>query len=80
MSDPTPPCISCHGTDGRSDKPRFPSLAGQPAAFVINRLHEFQARAKAKAPDPLTMTDVAAHLSEVQVRQVAAYLSTLPPP
>jgi cytochrome c553 len=79
MNDPTPPCVSCHRTDGHSDTARFPSLAGQPAAFVINRLHEFQARARANAPDPLTMTDVAAHLDEVQIRQVAAYLSTLPP-
>ena len=80
MTDPTPPCVSCHRTEGPSDNARFPSLAGQPAAFIINRLHEFQARARVKAPDPLTMTDVAAHLDEVQIKQVAAYLSTLPPP
>jgi cytochrome c553 len=78
--DPTPPCFNCHGTEGRSDKARFPSLAGQPAAYVIGRLHEFQARARAKPPDPLSMTAVAAHLDERQIRQLAAYLSTLPPP
>jgi cytochrome c553 len=80
MRDPTPPCISCHRTDGHSDNARFPNLAGLPAAYVVNRLHEFQARAKAKTPDPLTMTDVASHLSELQIEQVAAYLSSLPPP
>ena len=80
VSDPMPPCFSCHGIGGRGDSPRFPNLAGQPAAYVISRLHEFQARARAKTPDPLTMTDVAAHLNEVQVTQVAAYLATLPPP
>jgi cytochrome c553 len=78
--DPTPPCFSCHGTEGRSDKARFPSLAGQPAAYVVGRLHEFQARASAMPPDPLSMTAVAAHLDEQQIRQLAAYLSTLPPP
>jgi cytochrome c553 len=80
MSDPTPPCFSCHGTGGRSDNARYPGLEGQPSAFVINRLHEFQARARAKAPDPATMTAVAARLNEAQIQQVAAYLSTLTPP
>jgi cytochrome c553 len=80
MADPTPPCINCHAIGGRSGNARFPSLAAQPAAYIVNRLHEFQARARAKAPDPVTMTAVAARLDETQIRQVAAYLSTLPPP
>jgi cytochrome c553 len=42
-------------------------------------LHEFQARARAKAPDPATMTAVAARLNEAQITQLAAYLSTLQP-
>ncbi|MDB5947880.1 MAG: cytochrome [Ramlibacter sp.] len=80
IADPTPPCFSCHRPAGPSDNARFPSLAGQHDDFVVNRLHEFQARARAKAPDPATMTAVAAQLNETQIRQVAAYLSTLPPP
>jgi cytochrome c553 len=79
MSDPTPPCLSCHGAGGRAGNARFPSLDGQPAAYLIQRLHEFQARARVKTPDPLTMTDVAAHLNEAQIEQAAAYFSTLPP-
>jgi cytochrome c553 len=80
MTDPTPPCVSCHGIDGRGVGARFPNIAGQPAAFLVNRLHEFQARAKANAPDVGTMTEVSTHLNETQIGQVAAYLSTLPPP
>jgi cytochrome c553 len=80
MTDPTPPCVSCHGIDGHGAGARFPSIAGQPAAFLVNRLHEFQARAKAKAPAFGTMTEVATHLNDTQIEQVAAYLSTLPPP
>jgi cytochrome c553 len=80
MNDPTPPCVSCHGIDGRGVGARFPSIAGQPATFLVNRLYEFQARAKAKAPEFGTMTEVATHLNEKQIKQVAAYLSTLPPP
>ena len=80
ISDPTPPCVSCHGIDGHGVGARFPSIAGQPATFLVDRLHEFQARAKAKVPDVGSMTEVATHLNETQIRQVAAYLSTLPPP
>jgi cytochrome c553 len=78
MTDPTPPCVSCHGLDLHGVGARFPSIAGQPAVFLVERLHGFQARAKAKAPDFGTMTEVATHLNETQIRQVAAYLSTLP--
>jgi cytochrome c553 len=78
-ADPTPPCFSCHGADSRAANPHFPAIEGQPAAFTVARLHEFQARARAKAPAPATMTAVAARLNEAQIRQLAAYLSTLQP-
>jgi cytochrome c553 len=75
-------CFSCHGALGKGNGARFPSIAGQPAQFVIDRLHEFQARAQAKPPRPGTMTAVAATLDESQIQAAAAYLSrlgTLPP-
>ncbi|HKU98252.1 MAG TPA: hypothetical protein VJR58_23380, partial [Vineibacter sp.] len=31
-------CGSCHGEDGNSRLPDVPSLAGQPAFFVLNQL------------------------------------------
>jgi cytochrome c553 len=70
-------CFSCHGEQGKGNGARFPSIAGQPAQFVIDRLHEFQARARAKAPQPGTMTAVAATLDEKQIEAAAAYLSRL---
>jgi cytochrome c553 len=76
-SNPLPPCISCHRVGGRSDNTHFPNLAGQPAAYIVNRLREFQANAREKTPEPLSMAEIAAHLDEAQVQQVAAYLSTL---
>jgi cytochrome c553 len=68
---------ACHGMQGEGNGTRFPSIAGQPAQFVINRLHAFQARARAKAPQPGTMTAVAATLDESQIQAAAAYLSRL---
>ena len=70
-------CFSCHGKQGKGSGARFPSIAGQPAQFVIDRLHEFQARAQAKAPQAGTMTAVAATLDETQIEAAAAYLARL---
>ena len=70
-------CFSCHAEQGKGNGARFPSIAGQPAQFVINRLHEFQARAQGNAPQPGTMTAVAAALDERQIEEAAAYLSQL---
>jgi cytochrome c553 len=68
-------CFSCHAAGGKGNGVRFPSIAGEPAAFTIARLHEFQARAKAAPVKPGTMTAVAATLDDTQIEQVAAYLS-----
>ena len=73
------PCFTCHGAQGKGNGARFPVIAGQPAQFVINRLHEFQARARGKHPEPDTMTAVAATLDEKQVESAAAYLSQVDP-
>lgn len=74
-----PACFSCHGADGKGNGVRYPSIAGEPAAFVINRLHEFQARAKAGTPSPGTMMAVSATLNERQIEEAAAYLSVIDP-
>ena len=76
----TPACFSCHGPDGRGVAPRVPAIAAQPLRFIVDRLHEFQARAKASQPAPASMTAVSVRLTETQIEQVAAYLSTLAPP
>ncbi|MFM0041763.1 c-type cytochrome [Paraburkholderia sediminicola] len=74
-----PACFSCHGAVGKGNGARFPAIAGEPAAFVVARLHEFQARAKKKSPAPGTMTAVAVMLNETQIEEAAAYLSITRP-
>jgi cytochrome c553 len=71
------PCFSCHAADGKGNGARFPAIAGQPAQFVVNRLHEFQVRARGTVPQADTMTAVAATLSERQIEEAAAYLAQL---
>jgi cytochrome c553 len=70
-------CFSCHGELGQGNGARFPRIAGEPAQFVIDRLHEFQARAQKATPQPGTMTAVAVTLDESQIKEAAAYLSQL---
>ncbi len=74
-----PACFSCHAAGGKGNGVRFPSIAGEPAAFIINRLHEFQERAKTTTLGPGTMTVVAAKMNEAQIQEAAAYLSLLEP-
>lgn len=68
-------CVAATLAQGRGNGARFPSIAGQPAQFVIDRLHEFQARAQAKTPQPGTMTSIAATMDESQIQAAAVYLS-----
>ena len=72
-------CFSCHAALGKGNGARFPSIAAEPAQFVINRLQEFQARAQGTTPQPGTMTAVAAKLDARQIEAAAAYLAQLEP-
>lgn len=74
-----PACFSCHAGGGVGNGQRFPSIAGEPAVFVVNRLHEFQARARANGAKPGSMTEVASKLTEAQIHEAAAYLSVTAP-
>jgi cytochrome c553 len=70
-------CFSCHGAQGAGNGARFPGIASQPAQFTLDRLHEFQARARASTAQPGTMTAVASTMDQRQIEEVAAYLSHL---
>ncbi len=72
-----PACFSCHAEQGKGNGARFPRIAGEPAKFVCDRLHEFQTRARKGVAQSGTMTAVAAMLDEGQITQAAAYLSQL---
>ncbi|GLQ50911.1 c-type cytochrome [Dyella flava] len=74
-----PACFSCHAMNGRGNGVRYPGIASQPETYLVNRLHEFQARARAGTPKPGSMTEVASKLTEAEIDDVAAYLSVIPP-
>jgi cytochrome c553 len=74
-----PSCFSCHGPSGQGDGARIPAIAGQPKAFSIARIHEFQARARAAPPKPGSMTEVASRMDDAQIEASAAYFSVTKP-
>ena len=65
-------CAACHGADGNSVNPIWPSLAGQHASYVAKQLREFK---NGKRVDP-TMIGMVAALSEEDMDNIAAYFET----
>jgi cytochrome c553 len=73
-------CFSCHGADGTPVAPTFPRLAGQRADYLYHRLLSFR---HADPKDPYysvsPMTAMAATLSDVDMRDLAAYFASQAP-
>ncbi|AIL32103.1 c-type cytochrome [Basilea psittacipulmonis] len=75
-------CIACHGPGGNSVIAMYPSLAGQPAGYIVSQLKHFQAKDGAK-PARLdasgkitTMTATVANMTEQDMADLAAYISS----
>ena len=66
-------CQGCHGTNGISKSPQYPSLAGQRATYIEAQLKTFKAGSRTNS----TMQGMAANLSEVDIKNIAAYFSSL---
>ncbi|ABI58193.1 c-type cytochrome [Alkalilimnicola ehrlichii MLHE-1] len=62
-------CVACHGAQGNSNNPAWPSLAGQPADYIVYQLQLFR---DGDRQDPL-MTPQAAGLSDEDIRDLAVY-------
>ena len=65
-------CSACHGKEGRSAISAFPKLAGQNATYIVHALHAYK---KGDRKNPI-MGGMAAGLSEDDIQNVAAYLSS----
>lgn len=62
-------CTACHGADGNSSNPEWPSLAGQHADYIAKQLQDFKSGARANA----VMSGMAAPLSDEDMQDLAAY-------
>lgn len=62
-------CAACHGPEGNSVNPQWPSLAGQNAKYIVQQLAAFKSGQRS---DPL-MTPQAMMLSEEDMHNLAVY-------
>ena len=62
-------CAACHGVDGNSVNPEWPSLAGQHATYIARQLNAF--RAGERKND--LMSPMAMILSDEDIADLAAY-------
>jgi cytochrome c553 len=65
-------CIACHGADGNSSNPQWPTLAGQHAQYIVKQLQAFKSGAR---KDPL-MSPMAMGLSDADIQDLAAHFSS----
>jgi len=66
-------CAACHGAEGKSVNPLWPSLAGQQEQYLAKQLKDFRAGTR---QDPL-MSAQAAALSDADIENLAAYFASL---
>lgn len=62
-------CAACHGADGNSVNPLWPSIAGQHATYIVQQLEYFKSGARQNA----LMSSQAMGLSEEDMRDLAVY-------
>jgi cytochrome c553 len=68
-------CVGCHGADGNSVVPTFPSLAGQGAPYIEKQLKQFKSGQRNNG----IMLGMASTLSDEDVKNVAAWYSSQKP-
>ena len=69
-------CVACHGPEGISSNDLWPNLAGQKAKYVVKQIKAFKA---GERKDP-TMAPMVATLTDADIDNIAAYVSTLKGP
>lgn len=68
-------CGACHGMDGNSVNPEWPSLAGQIPEYIVKQLHDFKAGRRSNE----TMSPMAQPLGKEDIEDLAAYFAAQKP-
>ena len=66
-------CVACHGADGNSANPEWPSIAGQHAPYLAKQLREFK---DGTTRNNVLMTGIVAALDEQDMEDLAAYYAS----
>ena len=64
-------CAACHGTDGNSENPIYPIIAGQHASYLRQSLRDYKSGARQNA----IMQGFAGQLSDQDIDNLAAYFA-----
>jgi len=68
-------CTGCHGLNGGSTAPAIPHLAAQHERYLLASIKAYREGKRTHA----ALKQMAEHMSEADVRNVAAYYASLPP-
>ena len=68
-------CMACHGMDGNSANPEWPSLAGQHSSYILKQLKHFKA---GERQNPL-MSPMAMILADQDMEDLAAFYASQTP-
>src|SRR5665811_1738483 len=68
-------CKACHGANGGGVAPAIPHLAAQRESYLLASLKEYKDGKRSHA----ALRDMAEHMSEADLRNVAAHYASLPP-
>ncbi len=67
-------CSACHGPDGISVNPLWPSLAGQQELYLAKAIRDYRDGVRVD----VSMQPFVAELTEQEVEDLAAYYASLP--
>ena len=69
-------CSNCHGVDGNSPSPNFPSLAAQKEAYLVEQLGAFRKHSRSDPAGFEYMWGLSRHLTDEQIGGLAAYFAS----
>lgn len=68
-------CAACHGSNGISQIPMYPNLAGQKEQYLVLQMKAFRDGTRKN----MTMSPMASGLSDEDIDHLAAYFASLNP-
>ena len=72
-------CSNCHGVDGNSTSPNFPTLAGQQETYFIEQMTSFRGHNRLDPAGFEYMWGLSRHLTDEQIKGLAAYFANQKP-
>jgi len=78
LKNDVPACLACHGPTGRGNPAAtYPMLRGQHATYTAKQLRDYASGARASDGKTRIMRDIAARLSDDDIRALASYVQGL---